>query len=112
MADTLSLANKNIELDRYGYLRSLEDWDEPVAEVLAAREGITLRDGHWELIRLLRAFHQQSGLSPSTRVLVKLMARELGDDKGNSAYLMRLFPDTPLKLACKIAGLPRPTNCL
>jgi tRNA 2-thiouridine synthesizing protein E len=112
MGEKLSLADRKIELDRHGYLRSLQDWDEHVAEVLAVGEGITLHDGHWELIRLLRHFHQQSGLSPSTRVLVKLMSRELGADKGTSAYLMSLFPDTPLKLACKVAGLPRPTNCL
>jgi tRNA 2-thiouridine synthesizing protein E len=46
------------------------------------------------------------------RVLVKLVARELGREKGNSLYLLRLFPDSPAKLAAKIAGLPRPTNCL
>ena len=33
-------------------------------------------------------------------------------DKGNSIYLHKLFPGNPAKLAAKIAGLPRPTNCI
>ena len=44
--------------------------------------------------------------------LVKLVAARLGATKGNSIYLLSLFPGNPAKLAAKIAGLPRPTNCL
>lgn len=111
LQNTLSLRNREIRLDKHGYLRNLQDWNEEVAELLAAQEGLQLTDRHWDLIRLLRDFHGRSGLTPSTRVLVKLMGRELGEDKGKSVYLMSLFPQTPLRLACKIAGLPRPTNC-
>lgn len=108
----LIVADRKIALDRHGYLRTLDDWNEAVAEALATESGISLSEAHWEVITLLRDFYQQSGLNPSTRVLIKLMARELGADKGKSIYLMSLFPETPLRLACKIAGLPRPTNCL
>jgi len=37
---------------------------------------------------------------------------KLGADKGNSLHLNKLFNGTPAKLAAKLAGLPRPTNCL
>ena len=90
----------------------LGDWDQSVAEALALKEDINLNADHWNVISLLRNFHQQSGLIPSTRVLVKLIAKELGDEKGKSVYLMSLFPGTPLKSLCKIAGLPRPINCV
>jgi len=36
----------------------------------------------------------------------------LGEEKGNSRYLQRLFPDGPLKYACKFGGLPKPPTCL
>ncbi len=49
---------------------------------------------------------------PSNRLFVKAVKEALGEDKGNSIYLMQLFPGTPAKTACRIAGLPRPTNCL
>jgi tRNA 2-thiouridine synthesizing protein E len=43
---------------------------------------------------------------------VSLVKKEFGPDKGRSAYLMRLFHGSPAKTAAKIAGLPRPDNCL
>lgn len=112
MGKVLNLDDRQVALDKHGYLRSLSDWDEQIASALAEQSGLELTPAHWELINLLRNFHQQSGLTPSTRALVKLMNQELGPEKGKSAYLMSLFPETPLKLVCKIAGLPRPTNCI
>jgi len=46
------------------------------------------------------------------RPLVKLVKEKLGEDCGSSVYLMGLFGGSPAKTAAKIAGLPRPTNCL
>jgi len=43
---------------------------------------------------------------------VKAMALKLGEDKGNSRYLYRLFPEGPAKQATKIAGLPKPAKCI
>jgi tRNA 2-thiouridine synthesizing protein E len=46
------------------------------------------------------------------RPLSKYIKQELGADKAGSIYLLTLFPGSPAKLAAKIAGLPRPENCL
>ena len=46
------------------------------------------------------------------RPLVKATAMQLGKDKGNSIHIMRLFPGSPAKLLAKVAGLPKPDNCL
>jgi tRNA 2-thiouridine synthesizing protein E len=46
------------------------------------------------------------------RTLVKYTSKELGAQKGRSIYLLKLFPGNPARLACKIAGLPKPPNCL
>lgn len=109
---TLTVDDKEILLDKEGYLTCLEDWSPQVAAILAAREGVQLSEAHWEIIRIIREFHASRGLSPIMRILVKLVEVKCGPDKGNSLYLLRLFPDSPAKLAAKIAGLPRPTNCL
>ncbi len=101
-----------VETDREGYLVDLADWSEAVAEQLAASEGIALTADHWILIRLIRAFYDKFEVSPAMRVLVKQTREQLGEGKGNSIYLMKLFPGSPAKLLAKIAGLPRPTNCL
>lgn len=100
------------ERDPQGFLVNLNDWTPAVASDIANTEAITLTDAHWEVIELLRHFYHEYELSPAMRILVKLCKEKLGDEKGNSIYLLQLFPGSPAKLASKIAGLPKPTNCL
>lgn len=109
---SMQVDGRTVALDKEGFLMDLADWSEPVAEALAAREALELSDEHREILRLLRAFYDEFQLSPATRPLVKYMTLNLGPDKGGSAQLNRLFKGTPAKLAAKLAGLPKPTNCL
>lgn len=98
--------------DKEGYLVHWDKWSPAVAEALAEQEQIVLTPEHWEIINLLRDFYHRYELAPAMRPLVKQVALTLGQDKGRSIYLMQLFPPSPAKIASKIAGLPRPTNCL
>ncbi|MBV4457803.1 TusE/DsrC/DsvC family sulfur relay protein [Pseudomonas sp. COR58] len=109
---TLTVGARAIELDKDGFLVDLGDWSAEVAAALAAAEDIELTPDHWEVLELLRAFYAEFELSPATRPLIKYTALKLGPDKGNSLHLNRLFKGTPAKLAAKLAGLPKPTNCL
>jgi tRNA 2-thiouridine synthesizing protein E len=102
----------DVATDKEGYLQNLDDWSEAIAVTLAEAEGLALGDEHWALIRLIRDFYSTFEVSPAMRVLVKRVREELGDECGNSIYLLKLFPGSPAKLLAKIAGLPRPTNCL
>lgn len=108
----LNVDGRHIELDDDGYLRDLAEWNEDVAQSLAEREGLALEAAHWEVIHLLRDFYREFQLSPATRPLIKYVALKLGAEKGNSLHLNRLFNGTPAKLAAKLAGLPKPSNCL
>lgn len=108
---SLTSEGREIATDKEGYLTRLDDWSPAVAEALAAEAEIDLHPEHWEIIELLREFYREFELAPSMRPLVKRVAQKLGEDKGRSIYLMRLFPPSPAKVACKIAGLPRPNNC-
>jgi len=99
-------------LDKEGYLRELTDWNEGVAALLAQQENINLGPAHWEVIKLLRSFYRRHQVSPATRALINLVKRELGPGKGKSVYLMKLFRGSPAKTANKIAGLPKPDNCI
>ncbi|WP_339544590.1 TusE/DsrC/DsvC family sulfur relay protein [Pseudomonas sp. RA_35y_Pfl2_P32] len=110
--NTLTVGTRQIALDKDGYLLDLADWSAQVADALAATEDLQLSAEHWEILELLRGFYQEFQLSPATRPLIKYTALKLGPDKGNSLHLNRLFKGTPAKLAAKLAGLPRPTNCL
>ena len=101
-----------MRVDKEGYLVDLHDWNDAIASELAVRERIDLTPEHWAVIAALRSFYQATGVSPSMRPFVKLIGQRLGAEKGTSIYLLSLFPGSPAKLAAKIAGLPRPTNCL
>jgi tRNA 2-thiouridine synthesizing protein E len=95
-----------------GFLKNQSDWNETVAQQLALLNNIKLSDEHWEIILFIRHYYQQFKHLPNARVFTKAVARELGEAKGNSRYLLKLFPDGPLKYACKLAGLPKPPTCL
>lgn len=101
-----------IERDNDGFLLDLNAWSEEVARQLATDEGIELTEQHWEIIYLLRQFYAEFDLSPAMRPLSKYIRTEIGADKASSIYLLTLFPGSPAKVAAKIAGLPRPENCL
>ncbi|MDU9392327.1 TusE/DsrC/DsvC family sulfur relay protein [Pseudomonas japonica] len=109
---TLTVNGRDIALDKDGYLVELSDWSADVARALAERESLELTADHWEVLELLRQFYQEFELSPATRPLIKYTALKLGAEKGNSLHLNRLFNGTPAKLAAKLAGLPKPTNCI
>lgn len=109
---SLRLGDQIVATDAEGYLNNLSDWNEALAEHLAAAEDIQLSDAHWELITLIRRFYAEFQLSPAMRPLIKYARQQLGEDKASSLYFLRLFPGSPAKLLSKIAGLPRPENCL
>ena len=98
--------------DKEGFLLNLEDWNPQVARHIASAEGIALTEAHWEVLDLLRDYYREYDASPAMRPLVKYCALKLGIDKGNSIYLLGLFPGSPAKIGSKIAGLPKPENCL
>ncbi len=108
----LEIDQQRIALDPEGYLIDLDDWSPAVAEALATEEGRELSDEHWQVIEILRDFYQRYEMAPAMRPLVKAVGQRLGSDKGRSIHLMRLFPDSPAKVAARLAGLPKPTNCL
>lgn len=98
--------------DKLGFLKNLSDWTPAVAEEIAAAEALVLEDEHWELINLIREYYREFDSSPAMRPLVKYTAAKLGAEKGKSMYLLSLFRNSPAKLCSKIAGLPKPDNCL
>lgn len=96
-----------------GFLEDAWAWSPEIGAMIAREDGIDLTDNHWEIIMFLRDFYKSHEISPpSNRLFVKAVKEAFGEEKGNSIYLMQLFPGTPAKTACRIAGLPRPTNCL
>lgn len=95
-----------------GFLLDYRQWNEQVALAIARLNGIEISEAHWEILFFIRDYYQRFKHLPNARVFTKAIRNEFGEDKGNSRYLHRLFPEGPLKFACKCAGLPKPPTCL
>lgn len=103
---------KEYQTDKHGYLLNLDDWNEHIALHIATLEQVQMSDNHWEVVHFVRDFYQEYQTSPAIRLLVKAMKKQLGEEKGNSMYLYKLFPKGPAKQATRIAGLPKPAKCI
>jgi tRNA 2-thiouridine synthesizing protein E len=99
-------------LTQDGFLTDHAVWDECIAEALARTTAVELSDAHWEIVRFIRDYFLAYRHLPNARMFVKVIRSGLGEEKGNSRYLYRLFPESPLKQACLIAGLPKPPSCI
>ncbi|MEI7994863.1 MAG: TusE/DsrC/DsvC family sulfur relay protein [Methylococcaceae bacterium] len=108
----LMVNNVRLETTDQGFLVNSFDWNKDVAIRMAELNNISLNEAHWEIIVFIRHYYQQYKHLPNARVFTKAIAKTLGGEKGNSRYLHNLFPDGPLKYACKLAGLPKPPTCL
>lgn len=97
---------KEIETTANGYLVDQQDWSEALAAHIAAQEGITLTQKHWDLINYLRdEFINNNESTPNTRTIVKAMSEAWGE-KIDQKALYDLFPNDPSKQGGRIAGLP------
>ncbi len=101
-----------IRLDEKGYLLEPGQWTEEAGRLMAAADGLELGDDHWVVLRIFRDYFARFEIDPPMRALVKETLQRLGEEKGNSRYLYRLFPKGPATQACRYAGLPRPVSCI
>ena len=100
-----------IEKDLEGYLKHNKNWNVYLAEEIAQKEQIILTKDHWEIIYFIREFYLKYNITPSMRMLVHGIEKKLGK-KISSIDLFKLFPKGPAKQASKIAGIPKPSQCL
>lgn len=100
------------EVDEKGYLLDWQDWTPQVARAMAASDKVILTGDHWVVFGVFRRYYEEYEIEPPMRALVRRVREALGDEKGSSRYLYRLFPDGPGTQGCRYAGLPRPVSCV
>ncbi|MEW5728660.1 MAG: TusE/DsrC/DsvC family sulfur relay protein [Pseudomonadota bacterium] len=94
-----------METDAEGYLVDPADWSEDVARELARREGITLTDEHWTVLRFMRDYLDDHHIAPDARHVMKHLTQTTGAGRNR---VFELFPYGYVQQACKIAGMRRP----
>jgi tRNA 2-thiouridine synthesizing protein E len=101
-----------VAFDDEGHLLDAEVWTREIACALAASRGVELGPLHWWLIDFVREHHRGYGMPPLMRVAIAAMRQQAGVEDASSRMLYRLFPDGPIREACRYGGLPRPESCI
>lgn len=102
---TKNIAGKNVDVNEEGYLTDMSQWDDAIAAVIAAEEGVgRLTEAHHKVLQYLRK-QQAAGATLTIRSMGKSGVVTVPE-------LYALFPGGPLKKASKIAGIPKPVGCI
>lgn len=103
-----AIESLRFETDVEGYLVNPDDWNEAIAEQLAAGEGVKLSDEHWQVLKFMRDYYEAHQVAADARFTIKYIADEMGYGKKARNHLFQLFPYGYVQQACKISGMKRP----
>lgn len=101
---TKVIAGKTVNVNEEGYLLDPNEWTMEIAHEIAKEEGLSLTQKHIDVINFIRD-KVLKGETLSMRSISKSGIISVKE-------LYELFPGTPLKLACKIAGVQKPASCV
>ncbi|RYY79546.1 MAG: TusE/DsrC/DsvC family sulfur relay protein [Moraxellaceae bacterium] len=99
-------------LDQDGHLQNYLDWTPDVAQLMAQKQGLTLTSEHLTILYAVQKFYQQFGYAPATRPLIKFLIKELGDQISNAQLMQDFQTGLVARTLSRLAGLPKPANCL
>lgn len=103
----------HIDLDQDGHLTDHTQWSPAIAQLLANTLDVVLDEIHYRILYEVRAFFEKYHHSPSTRPLIKHLSQALPDDHIDNAKLQVLFKTGLVaRHINRLAGLPKPPNCL
>ena len=102
----------SLSLDQDGHLVDHTVWNTEVAQQLADSLDITLTDWHFEILNAVRQFYQQFGHSPATRPLIKFLMKTVNPEINNAILQERFNTGLVARHLSRLAGIPKPPNCL
>ena len=99
-------AGTEVTISDEGFFTDPGQWREEMAPQIAQEGGVgTLTEQHWRVVKFMRHEYAEKGTGPSVRALSKTSGVSIKE-------LYQLFPKGPAKLAAKIAGIPKPRDCI
>ncbi|HCH27703.1 MULTISPECIES: TusE/DsrC/DsvC family sulfur relay protein [Psychrobacter] len=111
--NTTHAAQPAIELDQDGHLCDHTIWTPAIAQQLADTLEVQLAEEHLQVLLQVRAFFAKFNHPPATRPLIKWLQKTLPEYDISNQKLQQLF-NTGLvaRHVNRLAGLPKPPNCL
>jgi TusE/DsrC/DsvC family sulfur relay protein len=98
------LAGINVLVTDDGYMTDFSQWNKEIGTEIAKNEGIEMTDRHWEVITWIQE-QVKKGAALSVRGVKKSGVVDIKE-------FYQLFPNGPLKISTKIAGVPKPKSCI
>ena len=102
----------SLALDQDGHLVDYTVWNEEIAQRLADSLEIKLTPWRYEILNAVRQFYQQFGHSPATRPLIKFLMKTIGPEINNAVLQERFNTGLVARHLSRLAGVPKPANCL
>ena len=102
----------NFELDQDGHLLDYTLWNENVAQQLAENLDIKLSPWHFEILNAVRQFYTQYGHAPATRPMIKFLMKTVSPEVNNALLQERFNTGLVARHLSRLAGVPKPANCL
>ncbi len=100
----LNIAGIRLDVTEDGYLTDVSQWTKEIGLEIAKNEGIVMTDRHWEVISWLQE-QVKNDVALSVRGIKKSGVLDIKE-------FYALFPNGPLKISTKIAGVPKPKSCI
>ncbi len=102
-----------LPLDDEGHLKDHLQWTPNVAQQLADTLEVQLTEEHYQVLSVVRDFFDKFQHPPATRPLIKYLQQQLPNANISNQKLQQMF-NTGLvaRHVNRVAGLPKPPNCL
>jgi TusE/DsrC/DsvC family sulfur relay protein len=100
----LNIAGIRLDVTEDGYLTDVSQWTKEIGLEIAKNEGIVMTDRHWEVVNWLQE-QVKNDVALSVRGIKKSGVLDIKE-------FYELFPNGPLKVSTKIAGVPKPKSCI
>jgi tRNA 2-thiouridine synthesizing protein E len=97
-------AGISVDVTEEGYLTNANQWTKEIAVEIAKESDLTLTEKHFQVIEFIR----DRALKGEGLTIRSIGKSGIVDIKG----FYELFPGAPLKLASKMAGIPKPVSCV
>lgn len=112
MSDSTATEPMTLQLDQDGHLVDYQIWTTDIAQQLANSLDLTLTDWHFEILFALRQFYQDYGFAPATRPLIKYLNKTVNANIDNQQLMQGFNTGLVARHLTRLAGLPKPPNCL
>jgi dissimilatory sulfite reductase related protein len=99
-----TIAGINVKVNDEGYFEDASQWTKEMAIAMSSEINLTLTDKHFAVLDFIRQKH----IGGEVLTIRKVGTSGIIDIK----EFYQLFPGGPLKLASKLAGIPKPTSCV